>query len=61
MNGDAGSAQSHQFQAEVAELLIAAGADIHAKDAKGKTALAYAVERKHSRIEEVLRRHGATS
>ena len=41
--------------AEVTELLIGAGADIRAIDAKGRTALDYAVERKHTRIEKVLR------
>jgi ankyrin repeat protein len=45
--------------AEVAELLIDAGADVHATDAKGKTALDYAAERKHARVEAVLRCAGA--
>jgi ankyrin repeat protein len=45
--------------AEVTEQLIAAGADIHATDAKGKTAIAHAQERGLTRIIEVLRRHGA--
>lgn len=45
--------------AEVTELLISAGADIAAVDATGKTPLAYAQERGLSRIQEVLRRHGA--
>jgi uncharacterized protein len=45
--------------AEVAELLLGAGADIAAVDATGKTALAHAQERGLLRIQEVLRRHGA--
>jgi ankyrin repeat protein len=45
---------------EVTELLIQAGADIRAVDAKGKTALQYAVEHGLKKIEEVLRRHGAS-
>src|SRR5438874_2419434 len=46
--------------AEATELLIAAGADLAATDAGGKTALAHAQERGLNRITEVLRRHGAT-
>lgn len=45
--------------AEVTELLINAGADIAAADAKGKTALAYAREYGLKRIQEVLLSHGA--
>ena len=45
---------------EVTELLIAAGADLAAVDAKGKTALCHARERGLSRIQQVLQRHGAT-
>jgi ankyrin repeat protein len=41
--------------AEVTELLLAAGADLRAVDAKGKTALDYAVEYGLHRIEGVLR------
>jgi ankyrin repeat protein len=44
---------------EVTELLIAAGADLNAVDATGKTALAHALERGLTRITAVLRRHGA--
>lgn len=44
--------------AEVTELLIAAGADLNAKDAKGRTALACAAEKQLTRIPEVLRKHG---
>jgi len=42
--------------AEVTELLLRAGADSGAVDAKGKMAVDYAVERGHRRVEEVLRR-----
>jgi ankyrin repeat protein len=42
---------------EATELLIAAGADIAATDARGKTAFAHAQERGLTRIVEVLRRH----
>lgn len=45
--------------AEVTELLIAAGADVNAKDARGRTALDLAVEGELTRVPEVLRRHGA--
>lgn len=41
--------------AEVTKLLIDAGADVSATDAKGKTALDYATEYKNRRIESVLR------
>ncbi len=44
---------------EVTELLIAAGADVNATDAKGKTALAHARERGLRRILEVLSGHAA--
>lgn len=44
---------------QVTGLLIAAGADLSAVDAHGKTALAHASERGLTRIQEVLRRHGA--
>jgi hypothetical protein len=40
-------------------LLINAGADFGAVDAKGKTALAYAREFGLTRIQEVLQAHGA--
>ena len=44
---------------EVTELLTSAGADVTAVDAKGKTALGHARERGLTRIQEVLRWHGA--
>jgi ankyrin repeat protein len=46
--------------AEVTEMLLAAGADISAVDAKGKTAMAHAQEKGLVKIQEVLRRHGAS-
>ncbi|MDA0746399.1 MAG: ankyrin repeat domain-containing protein [bacterium] len=45
--------------AEVTELLLQAGADIQAQDAKGKTALTYAIEGEHARVLEVLHSHGS--
>lgn len=42
--------------AEVTELLVQAGADLHAVDARGRTALEHAVDNKNKRIELVLRR-----
>ncbi len=41
------------------ERLIAAGADLNAADAGGKTALAHVLERGLPRIVAVLRAHGA--
>ncbi len=43
----------------VTELLLAAGADIGAVDAKGRTALDLATEKGLTKVPEVLRRHGA--
>lgn len=43
--------------AEVCELLLEAGADIHAKDAAGKTDLEWAKEKKLKRITSVLENH----
>ncbi len=45
--------------AEVTELLLAAGADIHARDAAGKSALDHAREGGRARIQAVLEAHGA--
>jgi len=44
--------------AEVTALLLAAGADIHAKDAAGKTALTHALARGLTNIAAVLRKQG---
>jgi len=44
---------------EVTSMLLAAGADIHATDAKGKTALDHATKLGLARIAAVLRAHGA--
>ena len=45
---------------EVTTVLLEAGADIHAQGAKGKTALARALEKNLKRIPDVLRQHGAS-
>ncbi len=45
--------------AEVTELLLAAGADIRATDAQGRSALDHAAAGGRKRIVEVLRQHGA--
>jgi len=42
------------------QVLLEAGADIHAKDKDGKTALMIAEERGHSEIVELLKQAGAT-
>lgn len=46
---------------EVTELLITAGAELNATDAKGKTALRHAIEHNLLHITETLTRHGATA
>jgi ankyrin repeat protein len=46
--------------AEATELLLAAGADVHTTDAKGRTAIAHAAQKGLQSIPEILRRHGAT-
>ena len=43
---------------EMAELLIAAGADVNAKDVEGQTPLDWAEEEKHKEIADLLRKHG---
>lgn len=44
--------------ASLAEAMIARGADVNARDAKGRTPLWYAVEAKNGRVAEVLRARG---
>ena len=46
--------------AEATELLLNAGADIHAADAQGRTALVHARQRNLTRITQTLLRRGAT-
>jgi ankyrin repeat protein len=44
---------------ELAEVLLAAGADLEARGPDGRTPLAIAVERRHEGVASLLRRHGA--
>ena len=43
---------------EVAELLIAKGADVNAKDDGGGTPLDLAIKRNHTETADLLRKHG---
>ena len=43
---------------ETAELLIAKGADVNAKDGYGNTPLDWALKYKHPKIADLLRKHG---
>ncbi len=43
---------------EIAELLIAKGADVNVKDNSGYTPLDYAISRSHPEIADLLRKHG---
>jgi ankyrin repeat protein len=45
-------------QNEIAELLIANGADVNAKDKEGKTPLDWAIFNKQTEIADLLRKHG---
>jgi ankyrin repeat protein len=44
---------------KIVELLLSKGADINVKDNNDKTALSYAIENGHTKIIELLRKHGA--
>jgi ankyrin repeat protein len=48
-----------QGRKEMAEWLIARGADINAKTNEGKTALQYAKSNNHKDVADLLRKHGA--
>ena len=43
----------------MADLLIAKGADLTAKDSDGKTPLALAIEKKHEVVVKLLKKYGA--
>ena len=43
---------------EIAELLIAKGADVYAKDNRGETPLDWAIRLKHPETAALLRKHG---
>ena len=43
---------------EILKSLLAHGADLHAKTNDGKSALAFAIERKHAEVEDFLRQNG---
>lgn len=45
---------------EISQILIEKGADIHAKDKFGRTALVYAVRNGHARIAAMLLDYGIT-
>ena len=44
---------------EIAELLIAKGADVNAKNMFGETPLDLAILDKHTELADLLRKHGA--
>ena len=57
--GSAGQTPLHWSGADVAELLIAKGADINVKDANGSTPLSLAISKKNEEIINLLKKHGA--
>ncbi len=52
------SVQTVKGNQEIVELLIARGADVHAKDKKGQTALSLAIRNNMPEIAEILRKAG---
>ncbi|CAG0897501.1 unnamed protein product [Cyprideis torosa] len=58
-SGDETSPLHHAKSAETAELLIAKGAEVNAKDRRGKTPLFEATENHHHSVVEVLLANGA--
>ena len=49
---------AYEGHKEVAELLIANGADVNAKNDGGETPLDWAISRKHPETADLLRKHG---
>jgi ankyrin repeat protein len=45
--------------AQAAEFLISKGANVNAKDQRGRTPLAWAIEKGYDDVAELLRKHGA--
>ena len=44
---------------ELAKLLLFNGADVNAKDDRGRTALMWAIESGHDEMAEILRKYGS--